>query len=203
MRADARRNRERILAAAEAVFAEKGPSASTEDIATTAGVAIGTVFRHFPTKQALLQTILKDLLIRFAEEASRLAAGGDPARALFAFLAHTVEQAAQQRGVVDLLAESGVDVSGVAVSGVDDEVAEPVRALREGVAELLTRSREAGAVRQDVGVDEVIALLTALCQGALRAGWDRDLRHRTVGIVLDGLRPPALRLGGGRRPAAQ
>jgi len=130
MRADARRNRERILAAAEAVFAEKGPSASTEDVATTAGVAIGTVFRHFPTKQALLQAILKDLLLRLTGEASRLATEADPATALFTFISHTVEQASQQRGVVDLLAESGVDV----------EVAEPVRALRDGVGELLARS---------------------------------------------------------------
>lgn len=180
MRADARRNRERILAAAEVVFTEKGPSASTEDVAAKAGVAIGTVFRHFPTKQALLQSIMKDLLIKLTEETSRLATEGDPATALFTFISHIVEQAAQQRGVVDLLAESGVDV----------QVAEPLQALRHGVNELLARSRTAGAVREDVGVDEVLALVTAVCQGALRAGWDGELRHRTVAIVLDGLRPP-------------
>jgi len=193
MRADARRNRERILAAAEVVFADKGPSASTEDVAATAGVAIGTVFRHFPTKQALLQAILKDLLLRLTKETDRLATEEDPATALFTFLLHTVEQAAQQRGVVDLLAESGVAV----------QVADSVQALRQGIDELLTRSRGAGAVREDIGVDEVIALLTALCQGALRAGWDRDLRHRTVAIVLDGLRPPAHRLASGKQPAPQ
>lgn len=193
MRADARRNRERILAAAEAVFAKKGPSASTEDVAAAAGVAIGTVFRHFPTKQALLQAIMKDLLLRLTQETSRLTTDGDPATALFTFLSHTVEQAAQQRGVVDLLAESGVDV----------RVAESAQALRYGVDELLARSRAAGTVREDVGVDEVIALLTAMCQGALRAGWDRDLRHRTVAIVLDGLRPPERRLTSGPWRAPQ
>ncbi|MEV0721086.1 helix-turn-helix domain-containing protein [Asanoa sp. NPDC050611] len=60
MRADAARNRARILAAAEAVFAERGAAASTEDVASRAGVAIGTVFRHFPTKDDLLRAVLKD-----------------------------------------------------------------------------------------------------------------------------------------------
>src|SRR2546421_2027863 len=60
-RADARRNRERILAAAQEVFAEKGASASTEEVASRAGVAIGTVYRHFPTKDDLLRAIMKEL----------------------------------------------------------------------------------------------------------------------------------------------
>jgi AcrR family transcriptional regulator len=183
MRADARRNRERILAAAESVFAEKGPSASTEDVAATAGVAIGTVFRHFPTKQALLQAIMKDLLQRLTQQAGALA-GGNPATALFTFFAHTVEEAAQKRTVVDLLAESGVYV----------QVGESVQALRHEVGELLARSRQAGTVRDDVGVDEVLALLTSTCHGALRAGWDPDLLRRTVAIIFDGLRPSGRRL---------
>jgi AcrR family transcriptional regulator len=184
VRADARRNRERILVAAQSVFAEKGPSASTEDVAATAGVAIGTVFRHFPTKQALLQAITKDRLLRLTHEASTLAVDGDASTALFAFFSRTVEQAAQRRTVVDPLAESGVEV----------EVTEAVQALRHEVGELLARSRLAGAVRDDVGVDEVLALLTTTCHGALRAGWDPDLRRRTVAIIFDGLRPTARRL---------
>jgi len=183
MRADAQRNRERILAAAESVFATKGPSASTEDVAALAGVAIGTVFRHFPTKQALLQAIMKDLLTRLTKQAGVLAAD-NPATALFTFFAHTVEQAAHKRAVVDLLAEAGVRTP----------VAESVQALRHQVGELLNRSRLAGTIRDDVGVDEVIALLTSTCHGALRAGWNDDLRRRTVAIIFDGLRPGARRL---------
>jgi AcrR family transcriptional regulator len=183
MRADARRNRAAILAAAEAVFAEKGPSASTEEVAARAGVAIGTVFRHFPTKQALLRAIMKDLLQRLAQEANSLTAQGDPATALFTFMSRIVEQAAEKKTVVDLLAETGVDL----------QVADSVHALREGIQDLLSRSQHAGAVRADVRLDEVIALLTGACQGALHGGWDRDLQRRTLAIVFDGLRPPTSR----------
>ena len=183
LRADARRNREGILAAAEAVFAEKGPTASTEEVAARAGVAIGTVFRHFPTKQALLQAIMKDLLRRLTQQASSLAAHGDPATALFTFIAQLVEQAAEKGTVVDLLNQAGVDL----------QVADSVRALQDGVQGLLSRAQRAGAVREDVRLDEVIALLTGACQGALHAGWDHDLQRRTLAIIFNGLRPPAAR----------
>ncbi|MEV8631649.1 TetR/AcrR family transcriptional regulator [Streptosporangium sp. NPDC051023] len=179
LRADARRNRARILAAAEEVFAEKGPSASTEEVAARAGLAIGTVFKHFPTKQDLLGAIMKDLLARLSEEVDALASDGDPATALFTFVSQTVEQAARKKTVIGLLTESGVDV----------RVADAVRLLHEGIEGLLSRAQQAGAVRGDARPDEVLALLTAACQGALHAGWDPDLQHRTLAIVFDGLRP--------------
>jgi AcrR family transcriptional regulator len=185
LRADARRNRERILAAAEVVFAEKGPSASTEEVAIHAGVAIGTVFKHFPTKQALLRAIMKDLLARLTEEVDTLATDDAPQKALFTFITRMVEQAAQKRTVVGLLAEAGIDL----------QVADSVQLLREGIEVLLTRSQRAGAVREDVRLDEVIALLSGVCQGALHAGWDRDLQHRTLAIVFEGLRPLEARGG--------
>ncbi|MEV7010906.1 TetR/AcrR family transcriptional regulator [Streptosporangium sp. NPDC051022] len=190
MRADARRNRARILAAAEEVFAEKGPSASTEEVAARAGVAIGTVFKHFPTKQDLLRAIMKDLLARLTQEVDTLAGDGDPATALFDFVSGTVEQAARKRTVVGLLAESGAGL----------QLADSVQLLRQGVEGLLARSQRAGAVREDVRPDEVLALLTAACQGALSAGWDRDLQRRTLAIVFDGLRPPAWRTGADPAP---
>src|SRR6266508_2826717 len=89
MRADAQRNRERILQAAETVFAERGASASTEDVAELAGVAIGTVFRHFPTKKDLLQAIMKNLMARLA---ARAAAEAD----LFDFFDYFVAEAASK-----------------------------------------------------------------------------------------------------------
>jgi AcrR family transcriptional regulator len=179
LRADARRNRARILEAAELVFAERGPSGSTEEVAARAGVAIGTVFRHFPTKQALLQAIMKELLGRLAGQAAELAANGDPATGLFAFFSDLVGQAAEKRTVVELLAEGGIDVS----------IAGSVQALRDGVGQLLSRAQEAGTVRQDVRLDTVVALLTSACQGAVQAGWDRDLQGRTLAVIFDGLRP--------------
>jgi AcrR family transcriptional regulator len=185
-RADARRNRERILAAAGEVFAEKGPSASTEEVASRAGVAIGTVFRHFPTKHDLLRAIMKELLHRLTEEVTVLGAEGDPATALFTFFARMVEQAAAKKTVVDLLAGAGIEVP----------VTEPVQALRLAVQALLTRAQEAGAVGADVRLDEVMALLASTCQGAVHAGWDAELQRRTLAIVFAGLRPVDVRSPG-------
>ncbi|GGK66910.1 TetR family transcriptional regulator [Sphaerisporangium melleum] len=181
-RADARRNRARILDAAAAVFAAHGASASTEQIAARAGVAIGTVFRHFPTKKDLLRAIVKDLMERLTAEVAELAADGDPATALFAFFDRMVREAGEKKTVADLLA---------ADAGVEVPVAGPVQALREGIGVMLDRAQRAGAVREDVRLDEVLALLTAACQGALAAGWDDDLRRRTLAIVYTGLRPGA------------
>ena len=179
MRADAQRNRERILQAAETVFAERGASASTEDVAELAGVAIGTVFRHFPTKKDLLQAIIKNVMTRLVAEASKLISEGDPANTLFVFFEYFVAEAASKKTVVDLLADTGLAI----------EVTEPVQRFRDAVGELLGTVQKSGAARPDVRVDEVLALLTATSQGALRAGWDADLQRRTLAIVFAGLRP--------------
>ncbi|MEU7882867.1 TetR/AcrR family transcriptional regulator [Microbispora bryophytorum] len=181
LRADARRNRTRILEAAEAVFAAKGPSASTEEIAQKAGVGIGTVFRHFPTKESLLKAIMHAVAVRLTEETRALAAEGDPATAFFAFFTRTVEQAAEKKTVVDLLAQAGIPVT----------VAKPVLALREAVEVLVGKAQQAGAVRPDVRVPEVMALLIGVCQASLHTRWEPDLRARTLAIVFAGLRPAA------------
>jgi AcrR family transcriptional regulator len=179
MRADARRNRTRILKAAEEVFSDQGASASTEEVASRAGVAIGTVFRHFPTKTDLLRAVMKELLERLTDEVNALNTDGDPATALFTFFTDMVEQAAAKKAVVDLLAGAGIDV----------QITQPVHALQQAIQALLTHAQQAGAVRDDVRLDEVMALLTSSCQGALHAGWDRNLQQRTLAIVFNGLRP--------------
>ena len=169
LRADARRNRARILAAAEEVFAAKGTGASTEEVAAAAGVAIGTVFRHFPTKRDLLGAILKDLLAELADQAR-----GDD---LFAFFTRVVTAAADKKFVVELLAGHGVEV----------EVAGAVGSLSGAVERLLASAQEAGQVRADVQLDEVLALLTMAGQGALT--WSPDLRTRTLEVIFTGLAP--------------
>ncbi|WP_245930105.1 TetR/AcrR family transcriptional regulator [Allonocardiopsis opalescens] len=180
-RADARRNRARILAAAEELFEERGAAASTEEVARRAGVAAGTVFRHFPTKDALLGAIMKELMRRLAAEVDELVERGDPATALFAFFTRMAEQAAAKRGVVESLAAAGVDI----------QLTRSVDAFGASVAALLDRAQRAGAVRPQVRPDEVTALLTGVCQGALHGGWDADLRARTLELVFAGLRPAA------------
>jgi AcrR family transcriptional regulator len=170
LRADALRNRARILAAAEQVFAERGAAASTEDVAARAGVAIGTVFRHFPTKRDLLAAILKDLLASLTEVTDDTD--------LFAFFTRVVTASAEKRFVVELLA---VDVP------------ESILSLGPTVDVLLTRAKAADAVRPDVQLDEVLALLTAAGHGAPH--WSPDLLARTVEVIFAGLSP---RSGGTR-----
>ena len=175
LRADAQRNRARILDAAETVFAELGAGASTEEVARRAGVAIGTVFRHFPTKNDLLTAIMKRLLARLVAEAGEL--GGPDG--LFRFFERLVAQAAGKRSVVELLARAGVDV----------RLPEAVRHLEQAVGALLAQAQAAGRVRPEVQLPEVMALLISLCQGALHGGWDAPLRERTLAVVFTGLRP--------------
>jgi len=144
-------------------------------------VAIGTVFRHFPTKDDLLRAIMKELLQQLTDQARLLAAEGDPATALFEFFAALVDQSAAKKTVVDLLAAAGTDV----------QVISAVHALQHGIGKLLTRAQQAGTVREDVHTAEVMALITSTCQGALHGGWDSGLQHRALAIIFNGLRPTA------------
>ena len=173
LRADAQRNRVRILDAAESVFAERGASASTEEVASRAGVAIGTVFRHFPTKRDLLTAIMTDLRRRLTAQARSLAVESDPATALFEFATSLVEQATTKRTVVEVLTGE-------------------VGSLQQAVEVLLLRAQRAGAVRPDARIMDVMALLAAASQGALRGGWDRQSTDRMLGIIFDGLRAGAV-----------
>jgi AcrR family transcriptional regulator len=174
LRADAQRNRLRILEAARSVFAELGAGGSTEEVASRAGVAIGTVFRHFPTKRDLLAAIMLDLRGRLTEQARVLASEAHPGTALFEFASGVVEQAVTKRTVAELL--TGATGS-----------------LQQAVEILLALAQAAGTVRPDVRVADVMALLGAASQGALRGGWDRRMRERTLAIIFDGLRAGSAR----------
>jgi AcrR family transcriptional regulator len=181
LRADARRNRARVLEAAEAAVASKGTSVSTEEIARDAGVGIGTVFRHFPTKEALLEAVVVGRLERLAAEAASLATAEDPGSAFFSFFASAVDRSATKIALADALAAAGVDVERAA--------AEVGRELRRTMGVLLGRAQAVGAVREDATVADVIALLVGASHAAEHAGWDRGVQTRMVTIMLDGLRP--------------
>jgi AcrR family transcriptional regulator len=181
LRADARRNRRRLLEAAEDVFTAEGASASTEEVARQAGVGIGTLFRHFPTKEALVQAVVAIRVGRLVEKAEALAAEGDPATAFFEFFGRLVEEAEAKKTYDEVLAGGFVDAG----SGAP----ELRRRLRLGIGDLLERAQEAGTVRDDVGVREVVALLVGAVRAAEHVGGDRELRNQTVAVILDGLRP--------------
>src|SRR5689334_9020112 len=112
-RADALRNRAKLLEAAEAVFAARGPAASTEEIATAAGVGAGTLFRHFPTKEALLEAIVIGRLRNLVDQAAALTSDPDPGRAFFVFFERMVEHASKKKAFTEALSGAGVDVKSV------------------------------------------------------------------------------------------
>lgn len=180
LRADALRNRIKVLEAAEAVFDARGTTASTEEVAREAGVGIGTVFRHFPTKEALLEAVYVTRLRKLADEAEALTSDANPGEAFFAFFARVVGHAATKNALTAALTEAGVDVT--------ETTAETGQELKRALATLLSRAQEAGTVRRDVGPAEVMTLLVGASQAAERVGGDHGVRDRAVAVILDGLR---------------
>jgi len=179
LRADAQRNRDRILEAAEAVFAAEGVDVPVDVIAEKAGVGVGTLYRHFPTKERLCAAILLQRLVGITADARALAEAEDPAAAFFGFLQHVVREGAAKRDLV------------IAVTGADAEfevAAAPVKDdLLEAVGVLLRRAQEAGAVRPDVTAPLVVSLVGATCQAATHMGAPPSCDMWAV--VCDGLRP--------------
>ncbi|MFC5184252.1 TetR/AcrR family transcriptional regulator [Actinomadura harenae] len=178
LRADAARNRAKVLLAAQEVFAGLGAGASTEEIAKRAGVGIGTVFRHFPTKESLLEAVLGEILAGFAEQARLRTESSDPGRAFFDFFQFVVVEAAAKNAISAELAGAGVDPHAGA-----DEVRQE---LRGALGVLLARAQEAGVVRADIGLEEVMALLSGTSQAA--GNLDVLMRGRVLDVVFDGLR---------------
>jgi AcrR family transcriptional regulator len=181
VRADARRNRARILDAAEVIFAEQGASASTEAVAARAGVAIGTVFRHFPTKPELLQAVVMNLWDQLVTDVDAMVDDPQATTALFGFCSRVMETSSQNRAVFARLAETGTRV----------HVGDALTRLRPAVEVLLHRAQKAGAVRDDLRPAELIALLAAICQGAMTDEWSEQFRYRALTILFDGMRPSA------------
>lgn len=177
LRADAARNRARILDAAESVFAAEGIEVPVDLIAEKAGVGVGTLYRHFPTKEKLCEAILLDRLASLTRDAEAMAGAEDPAAAFFGFLGHVVEEGAAKRDL--LVAVMG---AGVAFELAASDIKE---GLRAAVEVLLRRAQDAGAVRPDVTASAVMALVGATCQAAVHdAAPSQDL----LCIVCDGLR---------------
>jgi AcrR family transcriptional regulator len=185
VRADARRNRSRLLEAAEAVFTTDGLSTPVEEIARRAGVGIGTVYRHFPTKEALLEAILVRRFDQLAAAAAALSSSDDPGAAFFALFARMVEDAGAKKAFADALARAGVDVKAATAAAAQE--------LRRALAALLRRAQEAGAVRDDVDVDQVMAVLAGASLAAERGNWQPGLQAGVLRIIFDGLRPPPAR----------
>jgi AcrR family transcriptional regulator len=178
VRADARENRAKVLAAARSAFEAAGPDASLREIARRAGVAQGTVHRHFPTKEALFSAIITDRFRELTRLARRLSAERNAGEAFFAFIEATVEQARHNKSLASIFQDA--DGSEEMRAAGQEMGAELDRLLREAQA--------SGAVRDDIDLADLHAIASAvLAMDAHPAAGSKD-RAKRVAIVLDGLR---------------
>ncbi|MFF9587411.1 TetR/AcrR family transcriptional regulator [Streptomyces achromogenes] len=179
-RADARRNRARVLEAATAAFASDGLLVPLDEIARRAGVGAGTVYRHFPTKEALFEAVILHRVRSLVTEAEDLAAAEEPGEAFFGFIDHMTRESAAKRDLIDALAGSGVDVTA--------NLREINRELRDAIAHLLTRAQRAGVVRSDIGITHFMALLRAAFLATYQSDGAEELAGGIMAVVCDGLR---------------
>ena len=178
LRADAARNRARVLEVAYDTFAAEGLSVPIDEIARRAGVGAGTVYRHFPTKEALFQAVIQDRMRRLVDDGHALLESDGRGEALFSFLRSIVLQwGATDRGLVDTLAGSGIDIASA--------VPDAEEAFLAVLGELLGAAQEAGTARKDLDVREVKTILVG-CQ-AMEA-YNSALAERVTDVVVDGLR---------------
>lgn len=179
IRADAARNRDLLLAAAECEFAERGPSASVADIARRAGVAKGTVFRHFATKEDLIASIVCKHVTALTDTARELNDAADPGAALLEFLT----AAADQRQRHDLTFLQSASESDPRVTEVRDQ-------LHAALRTLVTRAHEVGAIRSDITETDVFLLMCAPVHVVENLAAPAPLLwQRYLAIIFDGLRP--------------
>ena len=180
-RADARRNRERVLAAATDVLSHSGVKAPVEEIARRAGVGVGTVCRNFPTKQTLVDAVLTALYEALLVDALDGLAHPDAGEAFEVFVARLSTFQATHRALAEQMAGN----LELPASAGDVQVR-----LRAAISELIVRAQAAGAVRADIGPADVAIMMAGVAHATgLVTERQGVLRDRYVRIILDGLRP--------------
>jgi len=178
-RADAIRNRERVLEAAKAVFSAGGPEASLEAVARRAGVGIGTLYRHFPTREALFEAVYRREVQQLSELAEALKSEADPVDALRRWLRSNVEFVATKKGMSAALA--------LAVQSSSELTAFSFDRLTKAVGALLDRAVAAGEIRSDISPEDVLRALVGMCYLHDQPGWQKSV-VRLLDVFVDGLR---------------
>ncbi|WP_030824827.1 TetR/AcrR family transcriptional regulator [Streptomyces hygroscopicus] len=178
LRADAQRNREKILATAVRVFAEEGLNAHLERIAKEAGVGTGTLYRNFPTRELLIEAAYRSELARLCDAAPELLATLPPREALRAWLGRFMDYANAKLGMADAL-------RGVVASGVNP-YARSHEMIQDALSRLMDAAVTAGVIRSDIGATDLFAALTGI---ALASGQpeQREQADRLLDLTLDGL----------------
>ena len=179
LRADAQRNRQRVLDAAEQLFVASGHGVRIEDVASSAGVGVGTVCRNFPTKHDLLGAVLERMYVELTDEARAALDGDDPVGAFDAFAERMADVAARRRVVTELAPGEPLPVAPVVADG-----------LQDAVEALVRRAQDAGGVRADVSATDVLLLFAGIAQvTTIAEDLEPGVRRRYVTVLLDGLRP--------------
>ncbi|WP_262703084.1 MULTISPECIES: TetR/AcrR family transcriptional regulator [Streptomyces] len=178
LRADAQRNREKILSAAVRVFAEEGLDAHLERIAKEAGVGTGTLYRNFPTRELLIEAAYRNELARLCAAAPELLAALPPREALRAWLARFMDYANAKLGMADAL-------RGVVASGVNP-YAQSHEMIQDALSRLMDAAVAVGVIRSDITATDMFAALTGI---ALASGKpeQREQADRLLDLTLDGL----------------
>jgi AcrR family transcriptional regulator len=178
VRSDARRNYDQLLTAARTTFAEHGTDASLREVARRAGVGIGTLYRHFPTREALLEALLSQGFDTLRTEAARLALSADPRAALITWLRQLADSSTRYEGlpasVMSALHDPG---SGLHAA---------CEGLRAAAADLLDRAQRSGHVRPDLQTDELLATVSAMAWAAKQTPQPANL-ERYLHLLLEGL----------------
>jgi AcrR family transcriptional regulator len=178
LRADAARNRARVLEVAYETFAAEGLAVPIDEIARRAGVGAGTVYRHFPTKEDLYRAVVEDRMLRIVDEGRALLANEEPGQALFVFLQSMIlEWGATDRGLTDALAGLGIDIKAA--------VPEAEEAFLALLGDLLRAAQNTGTVRRDLDVRDLKALMVG---AQAMQSYNADAAERLTEVVLDGLR---------------
>jgi AcrR family transcriptional regulator len=178
-RADAVRNRERVIEAAKAVFSAGGPDASLEAVARRADVGIGTLYRHFPTREALYEAVYRREVEQLADLAERLKADNvAPTEALRRRLRSNVEFVATKKGMSAALA--------LAAHGSSELSAYSLDRLTRAVGALLDRAAAAGEIRADISPEDLLRALVGMCYMNDQLGWQASVL-RLLDVFVDGL----------------
>jgi AcrR family transcriptional regulator len=178
-RADALRNRDRLLEAAKTVFSAGGPDASLEAVARNAGVGIGTLYRHFPTREALFEAVYRHEVEELADLAERLKKETRPINALRQWMRSIVKFVATKKGMSTALA--------LAISKDSDLISYSSDRLTRAIGLLLEQAVAAGEIRGDVSAEDLLRAIVGMCYTHDQPGWQKNVL-RLVDIFIDGLR---------------
>jgi len=180
-RADAQRNRELLLGAAKAAFADTGADVSLDEIARRAGLGIGTLYRHFPTRDAVVEAVYRREVQQLADAATRLLGSLPPGEALRAWMRMFVDYIATKKVIAPAL--------GAIAGGVSELYASSGPRITGAMSLLVDRASTSGDIRPGIDSDDLLRALVGFTYGNTGPGWEASAR-RLIDLLMDGLQPP-------------